>query len=509
MRIRSSSLKTGGALLLAACVLVMAGCQPGGFAPTVVPPTAVAPSATPWVVVVTATPTSVVPPTAGPSPTPAPTATSAPPPTLAPSPTLPPPEPYPPLVQILAPAEGTQYAQGQQVSVQFTASDQSGIDRVSLVVGGTSVAERSYQNRPTSIGQDTLAWTPGSTGQFRLSVVAYDPHGNDNAGTAPAVDIQVNPKTSTPTVVLNSPTGPVVWPAQQPLQFQTTIHDEVGVTLLELWQIKNGQPTRLEYDPNYHATQPWGYQWAVSHTWSDLGERSVFVKAQDQNGAWAQSAAVSVNVVSNNPPSVNTPSYDPNPVTQGQVFHVIVQATDGNGLKEFHLHVDDQVVTKSGVLDGSPQSHTWHGQWQVPANFAVGPHKVWVRVEDTVGQSTVTPEQDIVVQGGAPAPTQPPAAPDVKGTWRSSDGVFQIKVEDQHPSGRLIGKLHLLQDDKHGDMDAQQSNIVGHTVTIKATVDGHEYNFFLTVSDDGQQLSGNWSGGPDLGLLTPVTFVKS
>ncbi|MBU0492773.1 MAG: DUF3298 domain-containing protein [Chloroflexi bacterium] len=445
-------------------------------------------------------------------PTPRPTSTPTPTPTPTPKPT---PEPVPPVVQIQSPGNGHQYTVGQTVQVEFIASDESGVTHVALFVGGSQVVDRPYSPPPTS-KTDTLAWMPTSTGQYTLNVIAYDPHGNNNWGEPAQVIIQVNPDVTPPTVMLNSPTQPAVIPQGQPLQFLSTIHDEGDITLLELWQNKNGQQTRLEFDPGRHSTQPGGYQWTVQHAWTDAGPRTIFIKAQDARGLWGQSAGVTINVI-DAPPVVDPPVYGPNPVNQGQVFNVVVHATDGNGIKQFHLHVGDQVVAQSGVLGKSPRDHTWQVQWTVPANQPTGPFPIWVRVTDVADQYTETPQQTITIQGGGPPPPtqvpQPTPIPDhasIVANWSAqvpgTGQTFVLNITDKHASGRLKGTLTIQPGQQTGDFN-NDSNIDQRQGSINVQIGPVTYVFQFTMTEDRLHLEGQWSTSAG-GAPQPITFDR-
>jgi len=201
MRLRRRYL--GIILLLAALVALAAACD---LAP---PPAPTAgPTFTPWVIVVTATPTPPAPPTEGPSPTPPPTPVIPPTPTrVPPTPTLPPPEPNPPVVGIIAPANGAQFSVGQVVNVQFHAGDQSGLRLAELYVGDNRVWYNEYQQHPRSITNDVLKWTPAAAGNYTLRVVVYDVFNKYSVDQRNIVVVRnVNP----PTVQMLFPTQRVV-----------------------------------------------------------------------------------------------------------------------------------------------------------------------------------------------------------------------------------------------------------------------------------------------------------
>jgi hypothetical protein len=80
-----------------------------------------------------------------------------------------------PTAEILTPPSGTQVALGEQVQVEYRASDAVAVVRVELEVGGQIV---DSQNSPVREGQPSmtgvLRWTPTTPGTHILIVYAYN-----------------------------------------------------------------------------------------------------------------------------------------------------------------------------------------------------------------------------------------------------------------------------------------------------------------------------------------------
>jgi hypothetical protein len=134
--------------------------------------------------------------------------------------------PSKPSVEILSPPSGSQVALGQQVEVQYQASDRVGVARVLLEADGSVVdSERSpsVDGQPSMSG--VLRWAPTTPGSHTLVVYAYngdgvpsDPVGvsiiaTQEPGVEPAatpalpapIDTPVPPATGEPTATLVPP----------------------------------------------------------------------------------------------------------------------------------------------------------------------------------------------------------------------------------------------------------------------------------------------------------------
>lgn len=83
--------------------------------------------------------------------------------------------PQKPSVEILSPPSGSQFALGEEVSVQYRATDATAVVRVELEVGGAVVAA---QNSPVPEGQPVmngiLDWTAQEAGSYTLVIRAYN-----------------------------------------------------------------------------------------------------------------------------------------------------------------------------------------------------------------------------------------------------------------------------------------------------------------------------------------------
>ncbi|MBU0494929.1 MAG: hypothetical protein KKA73_26185 [Chloroflexi bacterium] len=477
----------GIAVQLAVLAGVLAGCT----SPTV--PTPV-PTYTPWVQIVTATPTHTAIPTSGPSPTftpmPAPPTVTPLPPSPLPTRT-PPPPPQAPVVQVIAPANGTQYTLGQVVSVQFTAASNAGVARAGLYVNGTQMSYHSYNQHPTLIRNDTLLWTPTAPGNYTLQIIGYDPY--NNPGYSDQRTITVQQQAAPPTVRIDYPGSPTDIYVNQTLQLQATVNGALGIQRLELVVRKGSQDTVYTSDGNYHNVP---YQWRVSWQSAQVGEHKLFVRTRDTNGQVGQSGEVTIRVIDNQPPQVQV-TYSATTLGQGSDLKAHIEAVDSSGVTKINLRMNDKVVDKWEAPNPAV------GQTYVSVDLwwrGVGPagnYNVQVRAHDTLDNRVDTPMQVIHVQSGPPAP------PNVVAKWEG--GQFSLRITEQKDTGKIKGTLR----SEGGTREAiKQSQIDGRNVTVHATIDGITYNLMLTLSTDGNRLEGNWST-TQTGVLVPITLVKT
>ena len=91
--------------------------------------------------------------------------------------------PSKPTVEIVSPASGARVAVGQELEVQYRATDAVAVVRVELEMGRQIV---DLQNSPTAEGQPSLSgilrWTPSTAGVYTLLVYAYNRDGVSSEG---------------------------------------------------------------------------------------------------------------------------------------------------------------------------------------------------------------------------------------------------------------------------------------------------------------------------------------
>jgi len=369
-------------------------------------------SATPWVVVVTATFTPLGPiatPTATPEPG-QPTATVPPPPTptITPSPTPKcPPEPNKPVIQILSPPNGTRVAAGQVIQVQSQTGDDCSIMAVELYDNGARVERVEFPHRPPFVLL-TQRWISLAVGPHTLSAVAYDTRGN--VSPPAAITVEVYRVQTQPTVRIDYPMERIVIQSGQDVQIRCTASSQVQIARVDLFERKGGQEIPYTYDGAAHDSPYYWGPWWRSH---ETGDHTLFVRATDVNGGVGQSPDLVIGVADDNPPAVQ-PSFSSTSLAEGDTLTVHVNAADSKGIVNLKLFVDGQ--EKDAWRAPNPSVGNSHVsvdlRWRGAGPARRSPYSVHVYADDTVGKNTTTPDQPVTVYGvQPPTPTFTPVPP--------------------------------------------------------------------------------------------------
>ncbi|MBU0492772.1 MAG: hypothetical protein KKA73_02940 [Chloroflexi bacterium] len=472
-------------LLLVTGALTTTACCP------IMPPsTPTVRTATPWVVVETATPSPAAPPTVGPAPTATPVIPPTGVPTPVPTQTV---EPNKPAVGIVAPPQGAQFSVGQPVPVQYTASDaQSGISRVELYADNNPVASQDY-GRPPSVN-GVLAWTANSPGSHQLMVKAIDGTGN----WAPAyVNVTVVQNVGKPSVQITNPQNNATLEAGVAYNVVAVIQDEVGIRGLELL---DGDATVNQNWDHHQTPYTWQVQWQSNQT----GPHTLTVRAHDandQNSVGSQS--ITVYIADRNPPMVNASYNPPGDVQEGSSLGVHVEAHDSKGVVQITLYVDNNQVDQWNAPNPDGQSSVgvdlaWH-------NVPQGGHTAYVQARDSTGLTNAPDYHDfqVVARPTPPPPPTQPAGPSAMGKWgaQSGDQRFLLIVTNQQ-GNTLQGTIQIAGQ----TVPISNSTIQGNQVEIHAQVGSVIYNFFgLALTETS--MSGQWSTSL-AGIPQPITFNR-
>jgi len=117
-----------------------------------------------------------------------------------------------PNVIITAPTNGSQVQVGRPVTIQATASDASGVQRMELWVSGQKTSEAVSPAQGQSTLTASFQWTSEAPGSYTLEVRAYNQQGTVNSPTMVTVNAVAtgeNTATPTPTVTPGTPTATV------------------------------------------------------------------------------------------------------------------------------------------------------------------------------------------------------------------------------------------------------------------------------------------------------------
>jgi hypothetical protein len=311
-----------------------------------------------------------------------------------------------PTVQLLAPGANASFVTGNQLTVQWTATDNSGIalSQVQLLVDN-SVVQSTAGNGQTSL-QASQQWQATSVGSHTISVIATDVQGNASAPASVTIYVTASSTTSSLAVYFTQPTGNIVVVTGQGVTINSTASGPNGVIRIELW-----------VDGSLYTSTSSGVSggqspYSVSQGWSStaLGEHTIFVRAWDSAGNSANSGSLTIGVADNNPPQLSV-SFNATTVNVGQAVVVNTTATDSKGVTNIELWVNGTqvAVNTSGSSVGQSQlsaSQTW-----VPGS--AGQYSVYVTADDSTGLSSNSGSTTVSVVGATvtPAPTATPVTP--------------------------------------------------------------------------------------------------
>jgi hypothetical protein len=379
-----------GSVLIAALLVGLLGTQcvgpsqPTPFLTATPLPTAVGPQPTP-------TETAAV--VTVEAPTDTPTATL-----VVPTPTAAPQERNLPVAQIISPAPGTQISVDQEISVQVLVGDDSGVVKIELWADGALYQEAASPSgmTPRSL-QANLTWKGTTPGEHTLAARGLDPSGNK--GDFASVVVRVMGDVAKPQVIITYPSQRTIVQAGQELPIQGTASDEVGVVKVELW----ADGALYSYAP---SPQPGGQpSLPVSIGWRSnlVGDHTIFLRAFDQRGQWADSVPVVVSVNDSSPPSISV-QLDRNQVQVSERIHVSTNAVDSKGIARIELWADGRLYDTKNSSDPRRQStmsvtQKWKGE-------SSGDHTLVVRVYDSAGLAADSqPFLVRVSKKGTPVPT--------------------------------------------------------------------------------------------------------
>ncbi len=332
-------------------------------------------------------------------PLPAVVATPTPTPTSTPSVSL-------PGVQLLAPGANASFVTGSQVTVQWTATDNSGIALAQVeVLVDNAVVLTTAGNGQTSL-QASQQWQATTLGSHTISVIAADVRGNTSAAASVTIYVTSSSPTSF-TVYFTQPSGNIVVVSGQGVTVNSTASGPNGINRIELWSdgslyttTSNGSPSAVGQAQTFSASQTWSS--------SSLGQHTIFVRAWDQAGNSVDSGSLTIGVVAGGPPQLLV-SFSNTTLNVGQALVVNTTATDSKGVTDIELWVNgaEVAVTTSGSSVGVYQL-TANQSW-VPTS--AGQYSAYVLAHDTqglVGQSATT---TVTVLGATATPASTPFTP--------------------------------------------------------------------------------------------------
>jgi subtilisin family serine protease len=318
-----------------------------------------------------------------------------------------------PTASITAPANGAT-VRGQWVRVQASATDDTAVSWVELLVDGVTTGSDS--SAPYEVYWNSKA-VPNGT--HTLSIRAHDTRGN--AGTSAPITVLVDNDPTPPSVAITSPANGAS--VEGVVSIQADASDNQGVARVEFF--RNG--ISLGSD----STAPYGISWNSRSVAS--GSYTLTARAYDAENNGATSAAVTVTV--DQPPTVTLTAPSSSALVGG-VVSVSATATDDMAVVRVEFLAD-------GALIGSDTSAPHAVSWNTSA-LASGAHTLTAKAYDSGGRVGTSAELVVHIDSTPPgvALTSPAQGMHLRGTVAveatASDNQAVARVEF-YDGATLIG----------------------------------------------------------------------
>ena len=240
-----------------------------------------------------------------------------------------------PTVSITSPTDGQGFITGSTINIAATAADANGsvasvaffVDGVLLSTDNTAPYEASYT---------------GATGTDVLTAVATDNEGATATSSAVTINIASNPP---PSVSITSPSTGASFITGDVVNIAANASDNGSVTQVEFFV--DGNLLSTDNSAPYTATYN-----------STLGNHLITARATDDAGLQATSAAVSISVVNNIPPTATLTSPAAGSLfTAPAVVAISANASDADGtVTQVEFFVNNVSI---GVDNTAPYSINW------------------------------------------------------------------------------------------------------------------------------------------------------
>lgn len=197
--------------------------------------------------------------------------------------TIAPPVPnVPPLVNIVAPANGSSYITGAIVTIDANATDTDGsIDSVQFFVNGTYIGSDLSGPNPY-----TINWTATPAGTKNLTARAWDNSGSSTLSSAVTITVGNNPP---PAVSITSPANGALFTAPAVVAISANATDNTVVDSVQFFV------NSVYVGSDVTGPTPFTFNWT-----SVIGSASLTAKAWDNQGGSTTSAAVNITVLDPN-----------------------------------------------------------------------------------------------------------------------------------------------------------------------------------------------------------------
>lgn len=325
----------------------------------------------------------------------------------------------PPVVSLSAPVDGAT-VQGL-VSLQATATDDTGVVRVEFFANGTRLGADDTAPYTHDWNTSTLP-----AGNYALRVVATDAAGNsgEDAGTTVRVDSQVR-DTTAPVVNVTSPAGGATVSGMVEVQVEAS--DDVSLARVEI---------SIDGTPVASLTMP-----PYAFTWNSAaageGPHAVSARAIDAAGNEATDDDTEVTVTLETPgdttaPLVNITSPQPMATVEG-LIEVTVTATDDTAVQVVLLFMGDTLI-------GSDYRAPYEFLWDT-AVVPEGAHVLSARAFDTAGNLAVDDDTTVTVRHVAS--TEDPEEPEAGEPINAGNRYWGCSTSPRAPDLLLFALLAL------------------------------------------------------------------
>jgi hypothetical protein len=295
-----------------------------------------------------------------------------------------------PTVNITAPTAGASIIPGTNYTLRATASDADGsISKVEFFLNG-STTPLGQAARVGSTNEYTLAWT-AVTGAVSFTARATD---NDGAQTTTASVAANVPPNVLPSVTLDNPTAGTNAPTNLVLSASASDSDG-SVTAVEFAYTRSGVTTKTA---GTLAAGKWTATVPVSA--AQFGTYAVTATATDNLGGKTTSGSKNITIAANVPPAVNVTSAAAQTLDAGnapKTLTLAASASDSDGIAKVEFF---NGATKLGEDTSAPYQFNWAG-------VAAGEYTITAKATDTVGSTTTSAAQTLVV------------TPNLLGPWAS------------------------------------------------------------------------------------------
>jgi hypothetical protein len=275
-----------------------------------------------------------------------------------------------PSIKITSPLTGsTLLQQNGKITVQGTASDNSGLQAVEL-----RVDSGSYSAATPKAAGDWSTWSitvdVGSSGDYRLLSRATDKAGNQAWNS---INISVVADAVAPSVAITSPaSGSTVGTGTRAVS--GTASDSSGISTV---QVRLDGGSYVTATPK--AAGDWS-TWSTSLNIASTGSHTIYAKATDKVGNFKESsAAITAGAPDTTLPLVAITQPAANAALTSDTISVTGTSSDAGGIKTVEVSVD------SGAFAAATSTGTGWSTWKATVTAASGSHTIKARATDNAG----------------------------------------------------------------------------------------------------------------------------